>query len=389
LSLLKTRTHADAPPDWQPTAPQPDTVVPVKAAQRAPTQGAMPLARVGGAEPKVLIVKLSSLGDVVHTMPAVQDIRLAVPGVQIDWVVERAFAPLVARCAGVRHVIPCDLRRWRTSIFSQPTRQEWRVFKDALRSEAYDAVIDLQGLTKSALVAWLARTSATGRRYGLGNQTDGSGYEAPTRWVADVAVPMEPHVHAVQRGRLLCAAALGYTADGPDHYRLQSGTLAVSAPDPLGQAANPFAPRKAWVALVHGTSRADKEWPLAHWVTLGQRLNHSGFSVALPHGNDAERLVSAAIAEQLNDAWVWPTLGLDALTDTLARCAGVIGVDSGVSHIAVALDLPHVQIYNFDTAWRTGPTEITRQLSVFESPHPSVEAVWQAWDSLDTPVFCR
>jgi heptosyltransferase-1 len=338
---------------------------------------------------KVLIVKLSSLGDVVHTMPAVQDIRRALPGAQIDWVVERAFAPLVARCAGVRRVIPCDLRRWRTAIFAQQTRQEWRAFKAELHVEAYDAIIDLQGLTKSALVAWLARTTEAGRRYGLGNQTEGSGFEAPTRWVADVAVPMEPHVHAVQRGRLLCAAALGYSAAGPEQFGLQPGTLAAKAPDPLGQAANPFAPRKAWVALVHGTSRADKEWPLAHWVELGQRLNHSGFSVALPHGNPAERLVSGSIAEQLDDAWVWPTLGLDALTDTLAHCAGVIGVDSGVSHIAVALGLPHVQIYNFDTAWRTGPTEATRQLSVFDTPHPCVSDVWEAWDSLATPVFCR
>ena len=367
-------------------AANPHTVL---AAHRGPTPGGMPRARSGLTGPKVLIVKLSSLGDVVHSLPAVQDIAQAVPGVQIDWVVERAFAPLVARCAGVRRVIPCDLRRWRSALFASQTRQQWRAFKTELHAETYDAVIDLQGLTKSALVAWLARTSASGRRYSLGNQTEGSGFEAPTRWVADVAVPMEPHIHAVRRARLLCAAALGYTVDGPDHYRLQPGDLAVSAPDPLGQVANPFAPRKAWVALVHGTSRADKEWPQDHWVELGRRLNHNGFSVALPHGNPAERLVSESIAEQLDDAWVWPMLGLDALTDTLARCAGVIGVDSGVSHIAVALDLPHVQIYNFDTAWRTGPTEPRRQLSVFESPHPSVGAVWQAWDSLATPVFCR
>lgn len=353
------------------------------------TQQGSARTRQAAHAPSVLIVKLSSLGDVVHTMPAVQDIVQAVPGVQIDWVVERAFAPLVARCAGVRRVIACDLRQWRNSIFAPQTRQEWRTFRDELHKETYDAVIDLQGLTKSALVAWLARTTENGRRYSLGNQTDGSGFEAPTRWVADVAVPMEPHVHAVRRSRLLCGAAMGYTVDGPDHYRLQTGDLAEQAPDPKGQVVNPFLPRKAWVALVHGTSRADKEWPLAHWVELGQRLNHNGFSVALPHGNDAERLVSHAIAEQLDDAWVWPALGLDALTDTLARCAGVIGVDSGVSHIAVALDLPHVQIYNFDTAWRTGPTEATRQLSVFETPYPSVAGVWQAWESLATPVFCR
>ncbi len=339
---------------------------------------------------KILIVKLSSLGDVVHAMPAVQDLRKALPNAQVDWVVEGAFAPLVARCEGVHRVIPCDLRRWRKAPFSKTTRQEWRAFRAALQQESYDAVIDLQGLTKSALVSWLARTTPQGRRYGLANRTDGSSFEAPARWVADVAIPLEPHVHAVQRSRLLCAAALNYTISGPARFCLLPGNLAVSPPLAvhLGQTPNAFASRQPLVALVHGTSRADKQWPLAAWIALGQRLNHSGFAVALAHGNAAEKATSEAIAAQLQDAWVWPTMGLDALTDTLARCAGVVGVDSGLSHIAVALGLPHVQIYNFDTAWRTGP-EYPRQVSVYATPQPSVDAVWQAWESLATPVFCR
>lgn len=355
--------------------------------------------------PKVLVVKLSSLGDVVHAMPAVQDLRRAVPGVQIDWVVERAFAPLVSRCEGVEQVITCELRRWRKSPFDAITRQEWRAFKEVLRAQAYDAVIDLQGLTKSALVSWLARTAPQGLRYGLANQTEGSGFEAPARWVADRAFTLEPHVHAVERSRLLCAKALRYELSNDDLQRVQygllPGALAVSPTAHAtttaahvyahGTEANPFVPRKPMVALVHGTSRADKEWQLESWIELGQRLNHSGFAVALPHGSTAERATSEAIAAQLDDAWVWPTLALDAVTDTLARCAGVLGVDSGLSHIAVALGLPHVQIYNFDTAWRTGPQETPtpRQMSVFASPQPSVDSVWDAWESLATPVLCR
>ncbi len=339
---------------------------------------------------KILIVKLSSLGDVVHAMPAVQDIVAAFPGAQLDWVVERAFAPLVARCNGVRRIIPCDLRRWRKAPLARATRQEWRAFRAALRQEAYDAVIDLQGLTKSALVSWMARTTPQGHRYGLDNQTEGSSFEAPARWVADKPIPMEPHVHAVQRARLLCAAALDYVPAEPVRFGLVPGALELSQPVAAqrGTAANPFAPRRPLVALVHGTSRADKQWPLASWVALGQRLNHSGFAVALPHGNAAEKATSEAIAQQLDDAWVWPALRLDALTDTLAHCAGVIGVDSGLSHIAVALGLPHVQIYNFDTAWRTGP-QTPRQIAVFATPEPDLETVWQAWDSLATPVLCR
>ena len=342
---------------------------------------------------RILIVKLSSLGDVVHAMPAVQDLRAAHPDARIDWVVESAFVPLVERCDGVGRVIACDLRRWRKSPLSGKTRRDWRVFKAALRQVQYDYVIDLQGLTKSALVAWLAHTTPNGRRIAMANQTEGSGYEAPTRWVADKTIRLDPHVHAVQRSRLLCAAALGYEVQGPAEFGLKALGNAMPQPALPGLEANPFLPRKPLVVLVHGTSRADKQWPVSSWVALGQRLNHSGFSVALAHGNAAERATSEAIAGALDDTWVWPAMSLDALTDTMARCAGVIGVDSGLSHIAVALGLPHVQIYNFDTTWRTGPLAdrptADKQTSVFAAPAPELNAVWQAWESLDTPVLCR
>jgi heptosyltransferase I len=326
---------------------------------------------------RILIVKLSSLGDVVHTMPVVQDIRRALPHAQIDWVVERGFSPLVRRCEGVARVIECDLRRWRKSLFTAQTRAEWRSFKQVLQRESYDAVIDVQGLSKSALVAWLARLTPGGKRYAMANQTEGSGYEAPTRWVADVAISLPLHIHAVQRGRVLCAKALGY--DIPDlatfgllaqPIQAQAATENVANDRPLGPPC---------VALVHGTSRADKQWPIQHWLALGARLQAAGYVLALLHGTDAEQRRSETLAAELPGAVVWPRLGLDALTDALATCAGVIGVDSGLSHIAVALDLPHVQLYNFDTAWRTGPIRRTRQRSVFAQPAPKVDAVWQAW----------
>lgn len=325
---------------------------------------------------KILLVKLSSLGDVVHTLPVVQDIRAAFPEAQIDWVVEKAFAPLLARCEGLQRVIPCEIRRWRKSFWTAATRREWGAFKAQLQLEAYDAVIDLQGLTKSALVARLARLAPGGKRYALANQTDGSGYEAPTRWVADVAIAVEPHTHAVRRSRELAARALGYTPAAATHFGLKVPTASAKI--------NGHFP-KGRIAFVHGTSRADKEWPPSHWVALGQRLHTAGYQLVLPHGNAAELATSRAIAEALNgtaadSAVVLPPLALDALTEELAHCTGVIGVDSGVSHIAVALDLPHVQIYNFDTAWRTGPdTRGGRQLSVFAQPAPGVEDVWQAW----------
>jgi heptosyltransferase-1 len=337
---------------------------------------------------KILIVKLSSLGDVVHAMAALQDIRLAFPRAQIDWVVERAFAPLVLRCKGVHRVIPCEMRRWRKDLFSLETRQAWRLFKQDLQQDNYDAVIDLQGLSKSALVAWLTKLTPKGRRYAMANRTDGSGFEAPTRWVADVALQMPERSHAVSRSRELCAQALGYSLPS-----VMSFGLLAQAEKAL-PATRHLALRtglKGLVALVHGTSRADKEWPLDHWRELGARLNAAGYMVALPHGSAAEEAVCQQIAEGLAHAQVWPRLALDALTDALANCSGVIGVDSGLSHIAVALDLPQVQIYNFDTAWRTGPLAgqpgarsgpAPRQLSVFAQPTPSVDAVWQAWESV-------
>jgi heptosyltransferase-1 len=320
----------------------------------------------------ILIVKLSSLGDVLHAMPAVQDLRAARPQAAIDWVVESGFAPLVRRCEGVRQVIGFGLRRWRQAPFAPATAAAWRAFSDELRAQAYDAVIDLQGLTKSALVSRAARLAPGGKRYAMANRTDGSSYEAPTRWIADVAVELQPHVHAVTRSRELCARALGYAVPSALHYGLQAAAVTESG------AGRPC------VALVHGTSRADKCWPEAHWLELGRRLVADGFAIGLPHGDDQELARARRLAREVGEAaQVWPRLDLGQLTDRFAACAGVIGVDSGLSHLAVALDLPHVQIYNFDTAWRTGPIAPAagrpRQVAVFAAPVPAVDTVWQAW----------
>lgn len=319
----------------------------------------------------ILIVKLSSLGDVVHAMPAVQDLRAALPHAAIDWVVERGFAPLVERCEGVRRAIPSELRRWRKAPLASGTRAEWRAFRQDLHREGYDAVVDLQGLTKSALVARMARLAPGGKRYAMANRTEGSSYEAPTRWLADVAIPVAPQSHAVQRSRELCARAFGYEVAGPPRFGLRraadEGTREV--------------------ALIHGTSRADKCWPEGHWISLGTRLLGQGYTLGLPHGSEEERARSERIAQALGPgAAAWPRLSLDALTDRMARCAGAIGVDSGLSHIAVALDLPHVQIYNFDTAWRTGPLDATHQRSVYATPAPDVDVVWQAWRAVTMPA---
>jgi heptosyltransferase-1 len=266
-------------------------------------------------------------------------------------------------------VIACDLRYWRKNIWAPETRIQWRAFLTELQQQRYDAIIDLQGLTKSALVTWLARTSAKGKRYAMANATDGSAYERPTRWVADVAIDLEQHTHAITRGRVVCARALKYEVSPTLLYGLNAGQSIHNG--------------KKTVVFVHGTSRADKEWPLANWHELGLRLSNAGYQIVLPHGNEEERLRSVAMAEMIPKAIVWPRMTIDKLMQAMSSTAGVIGVDSGLSHIAVALNLPHVQIYNFATAWRTGPVGIAnekiRQQSVVDFPTPTVEAVWSLW----------
>jgi len=339
---------------------------------------------VRGHPLRVLLVKLSSLGDVVHTLSVVHDLHAGLPGVRVDWVVEKPFAPLLAPCTGIERVIACELRRWRQSPLAASTRREWRAFTAELKQQPYDAVIDLQGLSKSALIARLARLAPGGQRFAMAHPTDGSSYEAPTRWLADVAIELPRRVHAVQRARLLCAQALGYVA-----------AEEVSDVGLGGEPASFSVPTLPTVLLVHGTSRRDKEWPFAHWVQLAAQLRSAGFGLALAHGSAAELATSEALAQAITASTpplnlpvaVWPRLPLDQLSHAMAACCGVVGVDSGLSHIAVALNLPHVQLYNFDTAWRTGPPAEGEpgarpwQRSVFAQPTPSVEAVWQAWQA--------
>lgn len=318
---------------------------------------------------RVLVVKLSSLGDVVHTMPVVHDIREAYPGALIDWVVEPGFAPLVRRVSGIHSGIECALRRWRKGWWTSAVRHEWRQFRDAIRGERYDAIIDFQGLTKSALVARIAR----GTRFGLANQTDGASHEWPARWLVDHPIEIEPRIHALDRARVLASHALGYELKGPPLFGLRSQQTDDTV---------------RTMVFVHGTSRDDKLWPQENWIEIGRRAAATGWRIALPHSSVAEKARADAICAAIGPASeVWPAMNLDSLTDRIGATHGVIGVDSGLSHIAVALDLPHVQIYNFPTSWRTGPQTAHghgHQVSVEGQPTPGVERVWDKWQQVWT-----
>ena len=314
---------------------------------------------------RILIVKLSSLGDVVHAMPVLHDILSAHPHALIDWVVEPGFASLLRRVDGINEVIECALRRWSKAWWTRAVRGEWRAFRQRLQAHRYDAVLDLQGLTKSALIARLAH----GVSYGLANRTDGASHEAPARWLVDHAIRIEPHVHALDRSRELAARALGYRVQGPPEFGVRAAPVQPSS-----------APT---VVFVHGSSRDDKLWPEASWVELGRRAIAQGWRVALPHAGAVELARAQQLQQALGDrADVWAPMGLDALADRMGATQGVVGVDSGLSHIAVALGLAHVQIYNFPTSWRTGPQTAhghRHQVSVEGQPAPSLDTVWAAW----------
>lgn len=320
---------------------------------------------------KVLLVKLSSLGDVIQTMPVVQDVLRAWPQAQIDWVVEEAFAPLVERVEGLRKVLPIAERRWRKTRWSRATRQECSAFLLHLRADRYDAVIDFQGLIKSALVARRADLAIGGFSATYANGSEACSYEWPVRWMLDRSVPMPRRIHAVARYRQLAAGALGYEAQDAPVYKLRLH------PEPAR------APGERVIVFAHGTTRTENEWPQAAWLALGQRLISLGFRIAVPQNGALELALAHRLATALGaSAEVWPVMTLAQVLDRMATAKGVIGVDSGLSHMAVALNLPHVQIFSQARAWRAGPVGRPHQRAVGGALAPAVEDVWQAWQDV-------
>ncbi|TPA32760.1 lipopolysaccharide heptosyltransferase I [Burkholderia pseudomallei] len=297
---------------------------------------------------KILIVRVSSLGDVVHNMPVIADIRRRHPDAQIDWLVEEGFADLVRLVDGVRDVLPFSLRRWRKRLSASQTWREIRAFRRRLAEERYDLVIDCQGLIKTAWVASWAR----GPLVGLGNRTDGAGYEWPVRFFYDRRVPIAPRTHVVERSRQLVAAALGDPTPAPgepidfglDTHGAARALAALDLNLPV-----------PYVVFVHATSRADKQWPDEAWTGLGEALVRRGASLVLPWGSDAERATSERLAKAFGAAAIVPPkLSLPAVVGLVDGAAATVGVDTGLVHIAAALKRPTVELYNFATAWRTG-----------------------------------
>jgi len=317
---------------------------------------------------RVLIVKLSSLGDVIQTMPVIEDMKACLPGVTIDWVVEEAFADLVMQAQGLTRVIPCAERRWRKSRFQRETRHEWAQFWQTLRETPYDVVIDFQGLIKSARIARGASLTPAGFSTTYANKSDLCAYEWPVKWLLQKSVPMEKTVHAVARYRTLAARALGYES---------TGVLRRVPTYPLIAAAH--ADRKG-VMFAHGTTRLDNEWPFESWVQLGQRLIEQGETILLPQANASEAELVQRLAQVLGDhVQVLPRMKLSDVLTHMAMCRSVVSVDSGLGHLAVALNLPVVQLFSQPRIERAGPVGAAHQCAVGGDHVPSVDEAWNAY----------
>jgi heptosyltransferase-1 len=277
---------------------------------------------------RVLLIKMSSLGDVVHTLPAVTD--AAAHGIVFDWVVEEAFAPIAAAHPGVRRVLPIAWRRWRRNLISE--RAALMEFGRVLRSERYDLILDAQGLIKSAAVALLGRADG---RAGL-NFT--SAREPWSAFVSGHRLTIPVGGHAVDRLRMLFARALGYLPPR-------------TAPD-FGL--EPVAAEERVCLLLHGTTWPSKHWPEPMWRGLADRLAAEGWRVALPWGSEEERSRAERIAAGTPGVEVLPALTLTGIGEKIARARLVVGVDSGLTHLAGAMSRPTVVIYGSTSAVRTG-----------------------------------
>ncbi len=284
---------------------------------------------------EILFIKTSSLGDVIHHLPALTEARRLLPAARFSWVVEEAFAPLVGLHPAVSEIIPVAARRWRGAAFAPWTWREIASFLRTLRQRHYDEIVDSQGLFfKSAVIARLAR----GPRHGYGAD---SIRERAASWLYDVRHAVASDRHAIARNRTLTGLALGYQPDGALDFGLARDKLAGAATEPYG-------------VLLHATARAEKEWPEAQWIALARALRARG-PLLLPWGNDAERARSTRIATALDHVRVPPRRPLDEMARLIAGASFVVGVDTGLLHLAAALGVPLVAIFVGSEPGLTGP----------------------------------
>jgi heptosyltransferase-1 len=284
---------------------------------------------------RILIIRTSSLGDVVHALPAISDIARHVPGAQIDWMAEEAFASIPTWHPAVHEVIPMALRRWRKTWRSEVVRQERRALRERLRRTAYDVVLDMQGLLKSV---WLAR-QARGVRHGLDWR---SAREPLASLFYDVRHRVKFWQPAVTAQRELAALTFGYPVAGPPDFGLQ--TLADPA---RGGGASGYA------VIMPSASRDDKLWLADNWRQVFKRLRDSGCALRLLAGNEEESARARDLAAGMEGAEVLPRMDRSGVAHVLAGARLMVGLDSGLTHLCAALGRPTVGIYRASSPVRT------------------------------------
>lgn len=289
---------------------------------------------------RVLLVKTSSLGDVIHALPALSDARRNLPEVRFDWLVEEAYADLPVRHPAVDRVIPVALRRWRGSPLRAILSGEVSDFLRQLRARDYDFVIDAQGLIKSGVLTRLA----SGRRIGMDAS---SSRESQATLFYRHRLPVCRDLHAVQRIRRLVSLALNYPLPAADDP--------WGAPD-FGLPVEPLSPTSTpYLVFLHGASWPSKAWPLAHWVQLTRLASAAGFEVRLPWGDRQEQLRASHVIAAADAGVLLPRMDLAELRGQLAGASGCVGVDTGLAHLAWALGRPLVMVFGATSAARTGP----------------------------------
>ena len=283
----------------------------------------------------VLIVRPSSLGDIVYALAVVSDIRRERPALAVDWVAEPGFMPLIKLCPDVRRVIAYGLRAWRRSPFAAPTWRAIRTFAADLRRTRYDAILDLQEQVKGALIARGAR----GTRHGF----DRASIREPLAALFDNVHHRVPRdLHFVERCRRLAAAALGYRLQPVPTWNLRVPATA------------PSLPTRPYIVALHGTSRDDKLWPEDCWRRALASFEEAGFAGVLPWGSPAEEARSHRLAQGLSHAVVPPWLSLPDAAALVSRAALVVGVDTGFTHLAAALRAPTIALFSATEPSRHG-----------------------------------
>ncbi len=276
---------------------------------------------------RVLLIKSSSLGDVIHCLPAVSDLSRQIPNLSLDWVIEDSLADIARLHPAVTRVIPVRLRHWRRHLLSPDTWREFGAFHRCVAGAPYDRIIDAQGLIRSAMLARLAK----GVHCGYDAQ---SVREPPASLFYDRKYAAGVTLHAVERMRRLVAQSMGYEVPAELDYGLRTAT---AQPDWVGSG--------PYLVGLHATARDDKTWAEARWIELARRAADKGLAIVLPWGNEAERQRALRIAEASPSAVVSPALGFAELAALLAGAAAVVGVDTGLTHLASAVGAPVVAIY--------------------------------------------